>query len=43
MGCKVDLMDISSQLLSFLDDKIAHDLSYHLRDQGVMISHDEEY
>ncbi len=43
MGCKVDLVDTRSQLLSFLDDEIAHALSYHLRDQGVMIRHNEEY
>lgn len=43
LGCKVDLVDTRSQLLSFLDDEIAHALSYHLRDQGVMIRHNEEY
>ena len=43
MGCKVDLVDTRSQLLSFLDDEIAHALSYHLRDQGTMIRHNEEY
>ncbi|HCB12570.1 MAG TPA: Si-specific NAD(P)(+) transhydrogenase [Gammaproteobacteria bacterium] len=43
MGCKVDLVDTRSQLLSFLDDEISHALSYHLRDQGVMIRHNEEY
>ncbi|HAO32311.1 MAG TPA: Si-specific NAD(P)(+) transhydrogenase, partial [Candidatus Competibacteraceae bacterium] len=43
MGCKVDLVDTRSRLLSFLDDEIAHALSYHLRDQGVMIRHNEEY
>jgi len=43
MGCKVDLVDTRAQLLSFLDDEIAHALSYHLRDQGVMIRHNEEY
>lgn len=42
MGCKVDLIDTRAQLLSFLDSKIAHALSYHLRDQGVMI-HNEDY
>jgi NAD(P) transhydrogenase len=43
MGCKVDLIDTRAQLLSFLDDEIIHALSYHLRDQGVMIRHNEEY
>lgn len=43
LGCKVDLVNTRSQLLSFLDDEIAHALSYHLRDQGVMIRHNESY
>ena len=43
MGCKVDLIDTRDQLLSFLDDEIAHALSYHMRDQGVVIRHNEEY
>ncbi|TCO81023.1 NAD(P) transhydrogenase [Plasticicumulans lactativorans] len=43
MGCKVDLVDTRQQLLSFLDDEIAHALGYHLRDQGVVIRHNETY
>ena len=43
MSCKVDLIDTRSQLLSFLDDEISHALSYHLRDQGTMIRHNESY
>jgi NAD(P) transhydrogenase len=43
LSCKVDLVDTRSQLLSFLDDEIAHALSYHLRDQGVMIRHNEAH
>ncbi|HXH04759.1 MAG TPA: Si-specific NAD(P)(+) transhydrogenase [Candidatus Competibacteraceae bacterium] len=43
MGCKVDLVNTRSQLLAFLDDEIADALSYHLRDQGVLIRHNEEY
>jgi NAD(P) transhydrogenase len=43
MGCKVDLINTRERLLSFLDDEIIHALSYHLRDQGVMIRHNEEY
>jgi NAD(P) transhydrogenase len=43
LGCKVNLIDTRSQLLSFLDDEIAHALSYHLRDQGVVIRHNEAY
>ena len=31
------------RLLSFLDDEISDALSYHLRDKGVVIRHDEAY
>ncbi len=40
---KVNLIDPRDQLLSFLDDEIIDALSYHLRDNGVMIRHNEEY
>lgn len=40
---KVNLINTRSQLLSFLDDEIIDALSYHLRDLGVMIRHNEEY
>jgi len=43
MGCRVELVNTRAQLLSFLDDEIIHALSYHLRDQGVMIRHNETY
>jgi len=43
LGCKVDLVNTRSQLLAFLDDEIIHALNYHLRDQGVMIRHNEVY
>ncbi len=43
MGCKVDLINNRDRLLSFLDDEISDALSYHLRDQGVMIRHNESY
>lgn len=43
LGIKVDLVDIQPQLLPFLDDEISDALSYHLRDQGVLIHHSEEY
>jgi NAD(P) transhydrogenase len=42
-GCKVDLINTRSQLLSYLDDEIIHALSYHLRDQGVVIHYNETY
>ena len=40
---KVNLVNTRSQLLSFLDDEIVDALSYHLREQGVLIRHNEEY
>jgi NAD(P) transhydrogenase len=44
MACldvKVNLVNTRDRLLSFLDDEITDALSYHLRDQGVVIRHDE--
>jgi NAD(P) transhydrogenase len=43
MQIKVNLINSHDQLLSFLDDEIVDALSYHLRQQGVMIRHNEEY
>jgi len=43
MGVKVQLINGRSKLLSFLDDEIIDALAYHLRDQGVMIRHDEQF
>lgn len=40
---KVNLINNRDKLLAFLDDEIIDALSYHLRDQGVMIRHDETY
>ena len=42
LGAKVDLINSRDRLLSFLDDEISDALSYHLRDQGVLIRHQEE-
>ncbi|MGC4116382.1 MAG: Si-specific NAD(P)(+) transhydrogenase [Myxococcales bacterium] len=42
LGLKVNLVNTRSKLLSFLDDEIIDALSYHLRDQGIMVRHDEE-
>ncbi len=39
----VDLIDNRDQLLSFLDDEISDALSYHLRNNNVLIRHNEEY
>jgi NAD(P) transhydrogenase len=41
LGIKVNLINTRSNLLEFLDDEIIDALSYHLRDQGVIIRHDE--
>ena len=42
MGTKVNLVNTRDKLLSFLDEEIIDALSYHLRDQGILIRHDEE-
>jgi NAD(P) transhydrogenase len=39
----VDLVNTRDRLLSFLDDEISDALSYHLRELGVLIRHDESY
>ncbi|TWU62384.1 MULTISPECIES: Si-specific NAD(P)(+) transhydrogenase [Crateriforma] len=41
LGIKVNLVNSRSKLLEFLDDEIIDALSYHLRDQGVIIRHNE--
>jgi len=43
LGVLVDLINSRDQLLSFLDDEIADALGYHLRNQNVLIRHNEEY
>jgi len=43
LGIKVNLVNTRSQLLSFLDDEIIDALSYHMREQGVIIRHNEHY
>ncbi len=43
LGVKVNLINSREKLLSFLDEEIIDALSYHLRDQGVVIRHNEEY
>jgi pyruvate/2-oxoglutarate dehydrogenase complex dihydrolipoamide dehydrogenase (E3) component len=42
LGVKVNLLNSRDKLLSFLDDEIVDALAYHLRDQGVVIRHNEE-
>jgi NAD(P) transhydrogenase len=43
LGIKVNLVNTRKKLLSHLDDEIIDALSYHLREQGVLVRHDEEY
>lgn len=43
LGIKVDLINSREHLLTFLDDEICDALSYHLRDMGVTVRHNEEY
>jgi len=43
LGIKVELINNFEYLLAFLDDEISVALNYHLRDQGVMVRHREEY
>lgn len=42
LGTKVNLVNTRDRLLSFLDDEISEALTYHLRDGGVIIRHNEE-
>ncbi|MBK5965131.1 NAD(P)(+) transhydrogenase [Thiocystis minor] len=43
LDVKVNLVDTRDRLLSFLDDEITDALSYRLRQQGVVIRHNETY
>jgi NAD(P) transhydrogenase len=43
LGVKVDLVNPGEKLLSFLDDEISDALSYHLRKNGVLVRHNENY
>ena len=43
LDCKVNLINSRDKLLSFLDDEIVDALSYHLRDKGVQLRHNEEH
>lgn len=43
LGVKVDLVNPGEKLLSFLDDEISDALSYHLRNNGVLVRHNETY
>src|SRR5882672_2458310 len=43
LGVKVTLVNTQERLLSFLDEEIAEALSYHLREQGCLILHNEQF
>jgi NAD(P) transhydrogenase len=43
LDVKVNLVNTRRSLLDFLDDEIVDALSYHLRDQGVIIRHNEAF
>lgn len=43
MGIKTNLVNTRSKLLEFLDDEIIDALSYHLRDSGILIRHNETF
>jgi NAD(P) transhydrogenase len=43
LGVKLNLVNTRGKLLEFLDDEIIDALSYHLREQGALIRHNEEY
>ena len=43
LDARVDLVNTREWLMSFLDDEISDALSYHLRDLGVSVRHNEEY
>ena len=42
LDSKVNLVNTRTKLLEFLDDEIIDALSYHLRDRGVLIRHNED-
>lgn len=43
LDAKVNLINTRDKLLAFLDDEIIDALSYHLRDLGALIRHNESY
>src|SRR5690554_2409212 len=43
LGAMVDLIHPGDRLLTFLDDEISDALSYHLRDKGALIRHNEQF
>lgn len=43
LSVKINLVNGRSELLDFLDDEISDALSYHMRERGVLIRHNESY
>ena len=43
MGVKLNLINGRDRLLDWLDDEIGDALAYHMREQGALIRHNEEY
>lgn len=43
LGAKVTLVNTHDRLLSFMDEEIAEALSYHLREQGCVLRHNEQF
>jgi NAD(P) transhydrogenase len=43
LNCKVNLINTRAKLLDFLDDEIIDALSYHMRDRGILLRHQETY
>ena len=43
LDVKINLINTRGKLLEFLDDEIADALSYHFRERGVLIRHNENF
>jgi NAD(P) transhydrogenase len=43
LDIKINLINTREKLLEFLDDEIADALSYHFRERGVLIRHNEKF
>ena len=43
LDIKINLINTRERLLEFLDDEITDALAYHLRDQGVILRHGEDF
>jgi NAD(P) transhydrogenase len=43
LDIKINLVNSRERLLDFLDDEISDALSYHMRENGIVIRHNEQY